>query len=113
LAVEDEVRIELLSEEHAERVLQFELDNRVAERVQGRGPATRAVGEVLRRAEEEGISSIRARTTADNQASRHVLERHHFVKSDGDDVAPGGPGRRGQFVHYVWSPRAAGQEVAD
>ena len=90
-----------------------ELGYRVAERAQGRGVATRAVDEVLRLAAAEGITSVRARTTADNEASRRVLERLHFEQRDEDaenELVTLESGRTARFVHYVWTRDRAGQE---
>jgi [ribosomal protein S5]-alanine N-acetyltransferase len=57
-----------------------ELGYRIAERVAGRGFATRGVREVLTRAVTEySLTEVTAKTTLDNLGSRVVLERVGFV----------------------------------
>ncbi|MDN3023111.1 GNAT family N-acetyltransferase [Streptomyces sp. S.PB5] len=56
-----------------------ELGYRIGERAAGKGVATAAVGELCRVAGTSyGLVSLWARTTADNSASRTVLERNGF-----------------------------------
>lgn len=60
-----------------------ELGYRVGEQAAGRGVATAAVGEVCRTAGTSyGLSSLTAKTTEDNIASRTVLERNGFVLTE-------------------------------
>ncbi|MGW3667620.1 GNAT family N-acetyltransferase [Streptomyces sp. NPDC005141] len=71
-----------------------ELGYRVAERAAGRGLATAAVREVCALAATSyGLSTLRARTTADNAASRAVLDRTGFLVT-GDIDLNGRPGLR-------------------
>ncbi|MFD8998732.1 GNAT family N-acetyltransferase [Streptomyces abikoensis] len=57
-----------------------ELGYRIAERAAGRGVATAAVAALCRLAATTyGLTSLTARTTLDNPASRTVLERNGFV----------------------------------
>ncbi|MFF3409329.1 GNAT family N-acetyltransferase [Streptomyces sp. NPDC002742] len=71
-----------------------ELGYRVAERAAGRGLATTAVRELCALAATEyGLSTLRARTTADNTASRTVLTRTGFLVT-GDIEVRGRPGLR-------------------
>ncbi|MFF4270829.1 GNAT family N-acetyltransferase [Streptomyces sp. NPDC001536] len=60
-----------------------ELGYRIGERAAGRGVATAAVGELCRMAGTSyGLTSLTAKTTADNTASRTVLERNAFVLTE-------------------------------
>jgi ribosomal-protein-alanine N-acetyltransferase len=68
-----------------------ELGYRIAERAAGRGLATAAVRRVVELARAYGLTSLRARTTHDNAASRRVLERTGFVAT-GEITLNGRPG---------------------
>jgi RimJ/RimL family protein N-acetyltransferase len=69
-----------------------EVGYRVAERVAGRGVATRGVLELCRvAASEHGVRRLRARTTHGNVASQRVLAKAGFVAAGEADVA-GRPG---------------------
>lgn len=68
-----------------------ELGYRVAERATGRGLATWAVGEVVELARGYGLRELRAKTTADNLASRKVLARAGFTET-GELEIGGAPG---------------------
>lgn len=71
-----------------------ELGYRVAERATGRGLATAAVREICALAATAyGLRTLRARTTADNAASRTVLARTGF-RVTGDIELRGRPGLR-------------------
>ncbi|MEQ7008702.1 GNAT family N-acetyltransferase [Actinopolymorpha sp. B17G11] len=71
-----------------------ELGYRIAEKAAGRGLATRAVHQVCAMAASEyGLTTLRARTTLDNAASRAVLARTGFV-SVGETILSGRPGLR-------------------
>lgn len=60
-----------------------ELGYRVGERTAGRGVATAAVAELCRTAGTSyALTSLMAKTTADNTASRTVLERNGFVLTE-------------------------------
>lgn len=63
------------------------LGYRVAQRVAGRGVATRSVGELCRiAAARHGLRTLRAATSHDNAASQRVLTKAGFVP-----VVPAGP----------------------
>jgi ribosomal-protein-alanine N-acetyltransferase len=68
-----------------------ELGYRIAERAAGRGLAMAAVRRVVELARAYGLTSLRARTTHDNAASRRVLERTGFVAT-GEITLNGRPG---------------------
>lgn len=60
-----------------------ELGYRVAERTAGQGVATTTVGELCRMAGTSyALTSLTAKTTEDNTASRTVLERNGFVLTE-------------------------------
>ena len=57
-----------------------ELGYRIAQKATGRGLASAAVHDVLETAAREyGLELVRAKVTADNVASRKVLERNGFI----------------------------------
>ncbi|GLZ79771.1 hypothetical protein Afil01_45780 [Actinorhabdospora filicis] len=68
-----------------------ELGYRIAESATGRGLATWAVGEVVELARGYGLRELRAKTTADNLASRKVLTRAGFTET-GELEISGAPG---------------------
>ncbi|MFC8592859.1 GNAT family N-acetyltransferase [Streptomyces atroolivaceus] len=71
-----------------------ELGYRIAERAAGRGLATSGVRRVCELAfTEYGLTSLRARTTVDNEGSRAVLARAGFVEA-GAMTLMGRPGLR-------------------
>lgn len=71
-----------------------ELGYRVGERAAGRGVATAAVAQLCRMAATTyGLTSLVARTTLDNPASRTVLERNAFTVVQ-DITIDGRPGVR-------------------
>jgi [ribosomal protein S5]-alanine N-acetyltransferase len=76
-----------------------ELGYRIGERAAGRGVATAAVAQVCRVAGTAyGLTSLVARTTLDNLASRAVLQRNTF-EAVGDVVVGGRPGVRYRRSH--------------
>ncbi len=76
-----------------------ELGYRVGERAAGKGVATAAVAQVRRVAGTTyGLTSLVARTTLDNTASRTVLERNAFT-AVGHEVVGGRPGIRYRCSH--------------
>ena len=83
-----------------------ELGYRIAERAAGRGVATAAVRAVCALAAADyALSSLTARTTLDNAASRTVLERTGFTVV-GETVITGKPGLR--FVRELAAEAAPG-----
>jgi ribosomal-protein-alanine N-acetyltransferase len=83
-----------------------ELGYRIAERAAGRGLATAAVRSVCTLAAGEyGLTSLTARTTLDNAASRTVLERTGFALV-GETMVAGNPGLR--FVRELSEGAAGG-----
>jgi ribosomal-protein-alanine N-acetyltransferase len=61
-----------------------DLGYRIAEKAAGKGLATAAVRMICELAAEQyGLATLRAKVTADNPASRKVLERNGFV-ADGE-----------------------------
>ncbi|MFE4696148.1 GNAT family N-acetyltransferase [Streptomyces sp. NPDC056738] len=83
-------RVNLIDLEHGSADLGY----RVAERATGRGLATAAVREMCALAASAyGLSALRARTTADNGASRTVLARNGFLVT-GEVELNGRPGLR-------------------
>ncbi|MFE2301644.1 GNAT family N-acetyltransferase [Streptomyces sp. NPDC059445] len=83
-------RVNLIDLEHGSADLGY----RVAERATGRGLATAAVREMCALAASAyGLSTLRARTTADNGASRTVLARNGFLVT-GEVELNGRPGLR-------------------
>jgi ribosomal-protein-alanine N-acetyltransferase len=90
-----------------------ELGYRMAEKSAGRGLATAAVREICSRAPTEyGLTTLRARTTLDNAASRAVLARTGFTVT-GETEVGGRPGLR--FVRELREtrgvPRVQGDQV--
>ncbi|MEU9054226.1 MULTISPECIES: GNAT family N-acetyltransferase [unclassified Streptomyces] len=76
-----------------------ELGYRVGERAAGKGVATAAVAQLCRMAATTyGLTSLVARTTLDNLASRTVLERNDFTAVE-DVTIDGRPG-----IRYRLSP---------
>lgn len=75
-----------------------ELGFRVAEHAQGRGLATAGVLEALEIAAARGVTTVQARASAANGASRQVLTRCGFAETGPAEA----PSDRGQpFVGYV------------
>jgi [ribosomal protein S5]-alanine N-acetyltransferase len=75
---------------------------RIAENAGGRGYARAAVGLALRAAADRGLTRIDAMTTADNGASRRVLEANGFVGVPvGEPVELEVCGRRHRTVHLT------------
>ncbi|MFE0104781.1 GNAT family N-acetyltransferase [Streptomyces sp. NPDC059009] len=85
-----------------------ELGYRIAERAAGRGLATAAVRQVLALAATEyGLTSLRAATTLDNEASRTVLARAGFTPAGpaGEIELSGRPAT--SYIAYVRKPDGA------
>ncbi|MGH4033682.1 GNAT family N-acetyltransferase [Actinomycetota bacterium Odt1-20B] len=85
-----------------------ELGYRIAERAAGRGLATAAVRQVLALAATEyGLTSLRAATTLDNEASRTVLARTGFTPTGtaGEIRLSGRPAV--SYIAYVRKPDGA------
>ena len=79
-----------------------EIGYRIAEDACGRGVATAAVALALRAAAERGITRVEAMTTADNVASRRVLEANGFTPAtDREPTEIEVDGQRRPAVHLT------------